>query len=300
MIVGFIKENREGADRMIGEDGPSRTAIYRWGLAAAGRAIDSTPLARYPLLGRYRIIETKRLQLKADEAEWDKPVTGVKRGSYSMKWSLVVFLAMSLALPASGVSQQLQSAAATTQAPAPAASAQTSTDATQKVAQADKSDTAHYVIGAEDTLQITVWKEPTLSGTVPVRPDGRISMVLLGDLPAAGMTPMHLAADISQRLKKYIQDPSVSVVVLAVNSQRVFIIGEVGHVGAVSMTAGMTPLQAIAAAGGLSPFAHSKSIYILRGTGAAQKKIPFNYKKALKGDDKQDVSLKSGDTIVVP
>jgi polysaccharide export outer membrane protein len=289
MIVGFIKENREGADRMIGEDGPSRTAIYRWGLAAAGRAIDTTPLARYPLLGRYRIIETKRLQLEADEAEWDKPVSGVNRGSYSMKWSLVVFLAMSLALPASGVAQQSQSAAATTQAPTPAATTQV-----------DKSDVAHYVIGPEDTLQITVWKEPTLSGTVPVRPDGRISMVLLGDLPAAGMTPMHLAADISQRLKKYIQDPSVSVVVLAVNSQRVFIIGEVGHVGAVSMTAGMTPLQAIAAAGGLSPFAHSKSIYILRGTGAAQKKIPFNYKKALKGDDKQDVSLKSGDTIVVP
>jgi len=289
MIVGFIKENREGADRMIGEDGPSRTAIYRWGLAAAGRAIDTTPLARYPLLGRYRIIETKRLQLEADEAEWDKPVSGVNRGSYSMKWSLVVFLAMSLALPASGVAQQSQSAAATTQAPTPAATTQV-----------DKSDVAHYVIGPEDTLQITVWKEPTLSGTVPVRPDGRISMVLLGDLPAAGMTPMHLAADIAQRLKKYIQEPSVSVVVLAVNSQRVFIIGEVGHVGAVSMTAGMTPLQAIAAAGGLSPFAHSKSIYILRGTGAAQKKIPFNYKKALKGDDKQDVSLKSGDTIVVP
>ncbi len=300
MIVGFTRRNRECANRTDCKDASPRTSIHRWGSAAAGKAIESTPFARYPLLGRYRIIETKRLQLEADEAEWDKPVSGVNRGSYSMKWSLVVFLAMLLALPASGVAQQSQSPAATTQAPAPAASAQTSTDATQKVAQADKSDTAHYVIGAEDTLQITVWKEPTLSGTVPVRPDGRISMVLLGDLPAAGMTPMHLAADIAQRLKKYIQDPSVSVVVLAVNSQRVFIIGEVGHVGAVSMTAGMTPLQAIAAAGGLSPFAHSKSIYILRGTGATQKKIPFNYKKALKGDDKQDVSLESGDTIVVP
>jgi polysaccharide export outer membrane protein len=264
-------------------------------LAAAGKAIDSTPLARYPLWSRYRIIETKRLQLEADEAEWDKPVSGVKRGSYSMKWSLVVFMAVSLALPAAVTAQQSPSPADAAQSSAPATS-----DAAQKVAQADKTDTAHYVIGAEDTLQITVWKEPTLSGTVPVRPDGRISMVLLGDLPAAGMTPMNLAADIAQRLKKYIQDPSVSVVVLAVNSQRVFIIGEVGHVGAVSMTAGMTPLQAIAAAGGLSPFAHSKSIYILRGTGSAQKKIPFNYKKALKGDDKQDVSLEPGDTIVVP
>jgi polysaccharide biosynthesis/export protein len=125
-------------------------------------------------------------------------------------------------------------------------------------------------------------------------------MVLLGDLQAAGMTPMQLAADITQRLKKYVQDPIVSVVVLGVNSQRIFMIGQVGHVGALSMTPGMTPLQAIAAAGGLSPFAHSKKIYILRGTGAAQKKIPFDYKKALKGDNKQDVSLEPGDTIVVP
>jgi polysaccharide export outer membrane protein len=295
MIVGFTKENRECADRKTGKGGSSRTAIHRWGVVAAGKAIDSTLLARYPLLGRYRIIETKRLQQEADEAEWDKPVAGVKRGNYPMKWSLVVFIAILLALPAAGAAQQSQPPAATTQPSVAAAS-----DASQKIAQADKTDTAHYVIGAEDTLQITVWKEPTLSGTVPVRPDGRISMVLLGDLPAAGMTPMQLAADIAQRLKKYIQDPSISVVVLAVNSQRIFIIGEVGHVGAVSMTAGMTPLQAIAAAGGLSPFAHSKSIYILRGTGAAQKKIPFNYKKALKGDDKQDVSLEPGDTIVVP
>ena len=215
---------------------------------------------------------------------------------FSMKWSVVVLLPILMVIPSAGVAQQSQSPApATAQAPI-----QEAADASQKIAQADKTDTAHYVIGAEDTLQITVWKEPTLSGTVPVRPDGRISLVLLGDLPAAGMTPMQLAADITQRLKKYIQDPSGSVVVLAVNSQRIFIIGEVGHVGAVSMTAGMTPLQAIAAAGGVTPFAHSKSIYILRGTGAAQKKIPFNYKKALKGDDKQDVSLEPGDTIVVP
>jgi polysaccharide export outer membrane protein len=196
-------------------------------------------------------------------------------------------------MPVVALAQQSQSpAAAAAQNPAPGA--------TQKSSTTDSSDIAHYIIGPEDSLQITVWKEPTLSGTVPVRPDGRISLVLLGDLQAAGMTPMQLSADITQRLKKYVQDPIVSVVVLAVNSQRVFMIGEVGHVGAISMTAGMTPLQAIAAAGGLSPFANSKHIYILRGTGATQKKIPYNYKKALKGDDKQDVSLEPGDTIVVP
>jgi Periplasmic protein involved in polysaccharide export len=208
-----------------------------------------------------------------------------------MKWSLVVLMAMLPAVSFAAVSQQTQSPAATSQSVAPT---------TKQASTTDSSDIAHYIIGAEDSLNITVWKEPTLSGTVPVRPDGRISMVLLGDLQAAGMTPMQLAANITERLKKYVQDPIVSVVILGVNSQRVFMIGEVGHAGALAMTPGMTPLQAIAAAGGLSPFAHSKKIYILRGTGANQKKIPFDYKKALKGDDKQDVSLEPGDTIVVP
>ncbi len=160
-------------------------------------------------------------------------------------------------------------------------------------------DPDRYVIGAEDSLQITVWKEPTLSGTIPVRPDGMISLVLVGDLKAAGMTPMALSADIGQRLKKYIQDPVVTVVVLGVNSQRVFTVGEVNKVGPIMMTPGMTPLQAIVTAGGLTQFANSKRIYILRTVGGKQQKIPFNYKQALKGDN-QGVSLIPGDTIVVP
>jgi len=161
-------------------------------------------------------------------------------------------------------------------------------------------DAEHYMIGSEDTLQITVWKEPTLSGTIPVRPDGRISMVLVGDLQAAGRTPMQLSDDITAKLKKYIQDPNVSVVVMSVNSQKIFLVGEVGHVGPVMMSAGMTPLQAIAAGGGLTPYANAKKIYILRGTAGKQLKIPFNYKQALKGDNSQVVELKPGDTIVVP
>jgi polysaccharide export outer membrane protein len=160
-------------------------------------------------------------------------------------------------------------------------------------------DPNRYVIGAEDSLQITVWKEPTLSGTVPVRPDGMISMVLVGDLRAAGMTPMALSADISQRLKKYIQDPVVTVVVLGVNSQRIFTVGEVGHVGPIMMTPGMTVLQAIVASGGLTQFANSKKIYILRSVGGKQQKLPFNYKLALKGDN-QGIELIPGDTIVIP
>lgn len=161
-------------------------------------------------------------------------------------------------------------------------------------------DSARYVIGSDDSLSITVWKEPTLSGSVPVRPDGMISMALIGDLRAAGRTPMQLADDITEKLKKYIQDPNVSVVVMADASQRIFLIGEVGHVGPVPMTPGMTALQAIAAGGGLTPFANSKKIYILRKEGGKQEKIPFKYKDALKGDDSQAIPLKPGDTIVVP
>ncbi|HMG02206.1 MAG TPA: polysaccharide biosynthesis/export family protein [Edaphobacter sp.] len=161
-------------------------------------------------------------------------------------------------------------------------------------------DNARYVIGPDDSLAITVWKEPSLSGTIPVRPDGMISLALVGDLSAAGRTPMQLASDITVKLKKYIQDPNVSVVVMADSSQRVFLVGEVGHVGPVPMTPGMTPLQAIASGGGLSAFANSKKIYILRNEGGKQQKIPFNYKEALKGENTQNVTLKPGDTIVVP
>ncbi|HXC95520.1 MAG TPA: polysaccharide biosynthesis/export family protein [Edaphobacter sp.] len=160
-------------------------------------------------------------------------------------------------------------------------------------------DPARYVIGAEDSLQITVWREPTLSGTIPVRPDGMISLALVGDLKAAGLTPMALSSDISQKLKKYIQDPVVTVVVLGVNSQRIFAVGEINKVGPIMLTAGMTPLQAIVSAGGLTPFANSKKIYILRTVNGKQEKIPFNYKGALRGET-QGIPLIPGDTIVVP
>jgi len=182
------------------------------------------------------------------------------------------------------------------QTTAPAAS---SAPATATANYAGPMDASRYVIGPEDSLQITVWKEPTLSGTIPVRPDGMISMVLVGDIPAAGMTPTALSTDISQRLKKYIQDPVVTVVVLGVNSQRIFLVGEVGKVGPVVMTPGMTPLQAIVTGGGLTQFANSKRIYILRIVAGKQQKIPFNYKQALKGEN-VGVSLLPGDTIVVP
>lgn len=172
-------------------------------------------------------------------------------------------------------------------APAPAQSANT--------IEADK-----YIIGPDDVLQVNVWKEPNLSGTFPVRPDGMVSMVLLGDVRAAGYTPMQLGTNLSQQLKKYVQDPLVTVLVTQVNSQRVFLVGEVGHVGAVPITPGMTPLQAIAAGGGLTPYAKKKKIYILRGPEGHQQKIPFDYKAALGGEAPQNVTLQPGDTVVVP
>ncbi len=214
-----------------------------------------------------------------------------------MKWFHAVLVGLLLGLPIMGMAQGTQAKPAVPQsspAVTPAGAQSSVKDA------AGASNAVHYIIGPEDTLQVTVWKEPTLSGTFPVRPDGMISLVLVGDLPAAGRTPTQLGDDITTKLKKYLQDPSVTVVVLAVNSQRIYLMGEVGHVGPVPLAAGMSPLQAIAAAGGLSPFANSKKIYILRGEAGKQQKIPFNYKQALKGDNTQNVKLQPGDTIVVP
>jgi polysaccharide export outer membrane protein len=157
-----------------------------------------------------------------------------------------------------------------------------------------------YIIGPEDVLQVTVWKEQTLSGTFPVRPDGMISMVLLGDVKAAGLTPEQLSANLTAQYKKYVQEPLVTVLVQQVNSQRIFMVGEVGHVGPIPITPGMTPLQAIASAGGLSPYAHKTRIYILRGPQGKQEKIQFNYKAAIRGDNSQNITLLPNDTVVVP
>jgi polysaccharide export outer membrane protein len=157
-----------------------------------------------------------------------------------------------------------------------------------------------YIIGPDDTLHITVWKEPDMSVSLPVRPDGKISIPLLDDVQAAGMTPMQLAASIKEKLKKYIADPRVTVVVTAMTSQRVYVLGEVVHTGPMPLLPGMTVLQALSSAG-FTQFANLKSIYLLRTQNGQQTKIPFRYKDALKGKDTQsDLVLKPGDTIVVP
>jgi polysaccharide export outer membrane protein len=145
-----------------------------------------------------------------------------------------------------------------------------------------------------------VFKEPTLSNSLLVRPDGMISLPLLGDIKAAGKTPLQLADEVTAKLKKYIQDPNVTVTVQGINSKKVYLIGEVGRAGPLEMTPGMTLLQAIATAGGLTQYANAKKIYILRSEGGKQQKIPVQYKQALKGDSSLNLSLSPGDTIVVP
>jgi polysaccharide export outer membrane protein len=159
---------------------------------------------------------------------------------------------------------------------------------------------ANYIIGADDSIQISVWGESNLSTTLPVRPDGKVSLPLLGDITAAGFTPMQLAANIASHLTQYIDDPVVNVSVLAVNSKRIYLIGEVMHVGPVSLTPGMNILQAIASAGGLTPYASKKRIYILRGEAGQQRRVPFDYNRAVRQGDMQGVTLIPGDTIVIP
>ena len=159
---------------------------------------------------------------------------------------------------------------------------------------------ATYVIGPEDTLHIAVWKENDLTATLPVRPDGKISLPLLNDVQASGLTPQQLADSVTEKLRKYIADPRVTVVVTAINSKRIYLTGEVSHAGAMPMLPNMTVLQALASAG-LNQFANTKRIYVLRTENGKQEKLPVNYRKLVKGEQiEQNYVLQPGDTIVVP
>jgi polysaccharide export outer membrane protein len=162
-------------------------------------------------------------------------------------------------------------------------------------------DDPNYVIGAQDVLDISVWKEPEVSRTVPVRPDGKISLPLLNDVQAAGLTPAQLAAQLTESLKKFVANPQVTVIVTIINSQRVYIMGEVLRAGAYPLLPGMTVLQALSSGGGFTPYANLKKIYLLRQENGKQVKHPFNYKEVIGGKNPdQNIMLKAGDTIVVP
>jgi len=160
---------------------------------------------------------------------------------------------------------------------------------------------AEYKIGPQDVLRIDVWKEAEVSRAVPVRPDGKISLPLLNDLQAAGLTPVQLSSVIADGLKKYINDPQVTVSVSEINSRRIYVSGEVTRAGAFPLLPNMTVLQALSSSGGFTQFARLKNIYVLRVEGGKQVKHPFNYKDVVSGKrPEQNILLQPGDVIVVP
>ena len=163
-------------------------------------------------------------------------------------------------------------------------------------------DNKTYVIGGNDVLDIDVWKEKEISRAIPVRPDGKISLPLIGEIQASGMTPLQLQDDITQRLKGFLANPEVTVIVADPRSHHFNMVGQVAKPGAYPLTESMTVLDGIVLAGGFRDFAKQTKIYVLRvmadGTRA---KLPFNYKDAIKGKNPQNnIALKPGDTIVVP
>ena len=170
------------------------------------------------------------------------------------------------------------------------------------VAAGAKAHDNSFVIGNDDHLAINVWKEPDLSRSLPVRSDGRISLPLVGEVQAAGRTPLQLEQEISDRLKSYITEPEVTVIVEQINSQKFNILGQVVKPGSYPLAAATTVLDAIAAAGGFRDFAKQKNIYILRQwPGGRETRIAFNYKDVIKGKNPgQNIKLEPRDTVVVP
>ena len=204
-----------------------------------------------------------------------------------MKRAMKLAVWMGMGLLAAGMAAQTANATKVDKPAATAMAPETSSD-------------SDYVIGADDMLRISVWKEPDLSETLPVRPDGKISRPLLNDVPAAGLTPLQLKDSITEKLKKFIADPRVTVVVQTMASRRIFVSGEVVHTGPMVLLPHMTMLQALSQAG-FTQFANVKGIYLLRTENGKQVKLPFNYKDVIKGNHpEQNMLLKPGDTVVVP
>ena len=159
-----------------------------------------------------------------------------------------------------------------------------------------------FIIGKDDVLAINVWKEPDISRSIPVRSDGKISLPLVGEIQAAGETPLKLEQNIAARLKNYIEEPEVTVIVQQINSEKFNILGMVSKPGTYPLVGSATVLDAIALAGGFRDFAKQKSIYILRqNPDGTQTRLPFNYKEVVKGrNTTQNVLLQPRDTVIVP
>jgi polysaccharide biosynthesis/export protein len=158
-----------------------------------------------------------------------------------------------------------------------------------------------YVIGPEDVLSIVFWREKEMSTEVVVRPDGKISVPLLKDVQAAGYTPEQLTATLVDAASKYIAHPNATIIVKAINSRKVFIVGQVAKPGAFPIAGDMTVLQLIAMAGDVLEYAKTKRVTIVRREGGIERRLNFNYHDAMRGKNGQpDIPLKPGDTVIVP
>ena len=158
-----------------------------------------------------------------------------------------------------------------------------------------------YVIGTDDVLSIVFWRDKDMSTDVQVRPDGKISLPLLNDVQAAGLTPEQLRMNIHDKADKLLEEPTVSVVVKAINSRRVYITGQVGKPGIYALSDTTTVLQLIAMAGGVGEYADSKKIQIVRTEHGKPTSHKFNYQDFVKGKNvSQNIELKPGDTVIVP
>jgi polysaccharide biosynthesis/export protein len=156
-----------------------------------------------------------------------------------------------------------------------------------------------YRIGEQDVLVITVWREPELSATVMVRPDGKITLPLVNDVEAGGLSTDELKTLLTEKLRPFVNLPQVTVSVREINSRKVFVIGQVAREGSYRINSNTTVLQIIAEAGGLRDFANRKGIYVLRHQSSGQVKLNFNYDKVIHGKD-DNIQLRPGDTIVIP
>jgi polysaccharide export outer membrane protein len=180
-----------------------------------------------------------------------------------------------------------------------AAASRAGEDADKKPAPQSRISNEEYRLGGGDKLRIEIYKDPQLSQSLQVRPDGKITLPLVGDVEAAGRTPLELRDVIATSLKEYITNPTVTVIVVEATAAMAYVTGEVNHPGAVNLQAPLTVLQALALAGGLKEFADAKNIRILRRAPTGVQTITFNYKDAVKSA-RAPVYLRPGDTVVVP
>lgn len=160
---------------------------------------------------------------------------------------------------------------------------------------------ADYKLHAGDQLEVSVWKEVDLQRTVLVRPDGRFSFPLTGEVQASGRSPAEIRIDIENRLKAYIPEPVVTVTVTGVNGNSIYVIGQVNKAGVFAMNPRLNVLQALSVAGGTTPFAKLDNIIVIRNASGTQRSLDFHYNKVSEGKDlRENITLEAGDVVVVP